>query len=682
MAFKNFPLRTSLTSLVALSAFLPVSACDLSQNHLKIDRSGNAEFQDYRDALAPREAGLGDVGADGVADGDVPDLQAYVSENPEKQKSMPLVSLAVNQSVPLREALFELAKQANYDVELDPRISGSIIFTARNRPFDVVVDRICEIAGLRYKFEDDTLRIELDTPYSQNYKIDYLSFVRKSKSSMDTKVSVSGGEEATTNTGSSFGITSESEADFWGSLETNLKQILDSNATGSYLKTSQDPEITLTTSNPVQNPANPPVPPVDESMLKDGSAVSTVAPQAGEEIFAPMSVPSDGNAQPAATTPQADSSAPAASPVPSEAAAVPTSAPGPQPVGDAQQATPAPQETVLRVESLPTAATGGSPTNQNEVTFTPTFSINKQAGVVSVFANERLHKKVAEYLETLRRASTSQVLIEAKVLEVDLSDQFVTGINWEMLDNIGDFSAFSLGATAPLAAGVSPGINIGFVGSDLSSVVEALSAFGTVHALSSPRITVLNNQPAVLNVAENTVYFELDITRTPITLATGGTAFDTTVESTIKTIPEGILINVTPSINLDDNVISMQVRPTVSRITDSVPDPGAAYLGVDSDIPVVSVKEMDSVLRMKSGQMIVMGGLLEDRSSSDQSGVPVLSEIPLLGAAFRNQAGSVNKSELVVFLKATILKDPQDSIHQTDRELYRTFAQDRRPEKL
>jgi MSHA biogenesis protein MshL len=79
-----------------------------------------------------------------------------------------------------------------------------------------VVERVCEIAGLRYKFEDDTLRIELDTPYSQNYKIDYLSFVRKSKSAVDTKVSVSGGEEATNNTGSSFGISSESEGDFWG----------------------------------------------------------------------------------------------------------------------------------------------------------------------------------------------------------------------------------------------------------------------------------------------------------------------------------------------------------------------------------------------------------------------------------------------------------------------------------
>jgi MSHA biogenesis protein MshL len=321
---------------------------------------------------------------------------------------------------------------------------------------------------------------------------------------------------------------------------------------------------------------------------------------------------------------------------------------------------------------------GGTSTNQNDVTFTPTFSINKQAGVVSVFANERLHKKVQDYLDTLRRATTSQVLIEAKVLEVDLSDQFAAGINWEMLDNFGDFSTLEFGAGMPGTA--TPGVSLGVVGNDLSSLVEALSTFGTVHALSSPRITVLNNQAAVLNVAENTVYFELDITTTPSTAV--GVPPTISVESTIKTVPEGILINVLPSINLDDDVISMQVRPTVSRITDTVADPGAAYLGVDSNIPIVSVKEMDSVLRMKSGQMIVMGGLLEDRSDSTQNGVPVLSEVPLLGAAFRSQTDAVNKSELVVFLKATILDDPQESIHQTDRELYRIFSQDRRPEKM
>jgi general secretion pathway protein D len=132
----------------------------------------------------------------------------------------------------------------------------------------------------------------------------------------------------------------------------------------------------------------------------------------------------------------------------------------------------------------------------------------------------------------------------------------------------------------------------------------------------------------------------------------------------------------------------MQVRPTVTRIDSVKPDPGVAFVaataGVDitSDIPELNVQEIDSVVRMKSGQAMVMGGLLEDRTSSEQNGVPVLSEVPMLGSLFRSQNDKVKKTELVIFLKATILKDAGDSVHTTDRELYRTFAKDRRPTKM
>ncbi|HOO52274.1 MAG TPA: hypothetical protein PLK94_13400, partial [Alphaproteobacteria bacterium] len=135
MTLKAFPFKTTVTSLIALSVFLPASGCDLANNHTKIDRTTNSEFQDYRDALSPRDlqfSSVGDVASD------IPSLQPYVAEDVKSMRPMPLVSVAINQSIPLREALFELAKQADYDIELDPRITGSIIFTARNRPMDVV----------------------------------------------------------------------------------------------------------------------------------------------------------------------------------------------------------------------------------------------------------------------------------------------------------------------------------------------------------------------------------------------------------------------------------------------------------------------------------------------------------------------------------------------------------------
>lgn len=688
MTFRPSALKTTVTSLVALSALMPMSACDLAQNQLKMDRATNNEVQDYRDVLAPREVSMTDGSAAGEGDG--LELQPYVSDVSENMKAMPLVSISINQSIPLREALFELSKQANYDVELDPRIAGSIIFTARNRPFDVVIDRICEIAGLRYKLDGDTLRIELDTPYSQNYKIDYLGMIRKNKSSVDNSISLTTGGEGGPTGGSSFNVESSSDADFWGELDANLKQILASNASGSYLKTEEDPTISLTASNPVA----PPVPPIDESALKEGSAAAAIPPQTGAVVSSPMSVPVT---PPGSTPPVPSSGAPvapagappvaAADPSAASAAAAPTSpAPDAQAVGE--KAAPAPTQTVLKVESLPTAASsGGQSTNRNAVEFTPTFSINKQAGIVSVYANERLHKKVAEYFDELRRSTSSQVLIEAKVLEVRLTDEYAAGIDWNFLDHLGDLE-FSLSVPKPdMVPTTTSLMSLGFAGTDLSSFVTALSRFGTVQALASPRLTVLNNQSAVLNVAENKVYFEVDVTTTttgspPVT--------DTTVDSTIHTVPEGVLINVLPSIDLAKNTISMQVRPTVTKITEYIDDPAVAFVvattpaaaGISSQIPVVNVQEVDSVVKMGSGQMIVMGGLLQDSSSSSSDSLPVLGEAPVIGNLFRNQGDKVSKTELVVFLKATILNDAGESVHQTDKDIYRVFGQDRRPGKL
>jgi len=287
----------------------------------------------------------------------------------------------------------------------------------------------------------------------------------------------------------------------------------------------------------------------------------------------------------------------------------------------------------------------------------------------------------------LRRSSTSQVLIEAKVLEVSLSDEFATGIKWDLLDRVGDFNLTGTFTKPSFSSASTNILTLGFSGDDISSFVDALSRFGTVHALASPRLTVLNNQAAVLNVARNQVYFKLDVESDTTSDGTNATT-SVTVDSEIKTVPEGVLINVMPSINLDKNMVSMQVRPTVTKIEEYVSDPGVAYVAaqnnvdIESLIPIVNVQEVDSVLNMRSGEMMVMGGLLKDSSSSQQEGVPVASEIPIFGGLFRNQGDTVKKSELVIFLKATILNEANESVHQTDRDLYKNFSQDRRPAKM
>ena len=292
---------------------------------------------------------------------------------------------------------------------------------------------------------------------------------------------------------------------------------------------------------------------------------------------------------------------------------------------------------------------------------------------------------MGDYLKLLRRSVTAQVLIEAKVMEVDLSDEFAAGIDWGQVAKVvnhgvfglypGDFTAATLD---PAPIGALTVTNLHADPGEEATVLSAVSRYGLVKALASPRLSVLNNQSAVLNVARNDVYFELKVDST----TDNGTS-QTTVNSTPHNVPEGVLINVQPSIDLENKSISLSVRPTVTRIVGEVADPAVAFLnvaGVVSNVPIVNVQEMDSVINMGSGQAVVMGGLMQDRLDSTQTGVPVLSELPLAGALFRGQSDKSAKTELVIFLKATIVDGtPSDD---TDRDLYRQFSGDRHPIKL
>lgn len=606
-------IRISLVVLGLVATSLTLSSCDLAQNQLKTDRASNQDIQDFRDAMASRLPLADQQASQKEEDNNIPSLKPYVAQPSENLKPMPLVSVSVNQTVPLRDVLFELAKQANYDIELDPRIKGSIIFTAREKPFDTVVKRIAEMSGLRYKFSDDTLRVELDTPYSQNYKVDYLSYVRKNTSSIRNDISVVTGSGA--NTGSGFEAASTSEANFWEELTTNLQQILGVTMSKGNLKTKSTPQITAAEKNAA---------PVEAAVVegKDGDKKVEVQPP----------------------------------------------------------------EATLQVNSLPEDVDNqnNGQGNKKDDADKPSFSLNKQAGIVSVYGTERQQKEIAAYLKELKRSVTAQVLIEAKILEVSLDDQYNTGIDWSSVNLGGDFSITSTSFPIQpfLDADTAPDTGIAFKigGTNVNAVINALSKFGTVRALASPRLTVLNNQSAVLNVAQNLVYFEINIETTQTQTNT-----TTNVNSEIRNVPEGVLINVQPSINLDDRTVSMAIRPTITNVERFEADPGvalqAAAVGADvsSNVPVVQVQEFDSVINMNSGQAVLLGGLMQDRQRSSEQGVPVLSEVPILGNAFKSHVDKLEKTELVVFLKATILDDGKTGIHNTDRELYKTFSQDRRP---
>lgn len=608
--------RAACFALMGFAAFA-LSGCDLSQNYLKTDRSNDMETQDYRDALAPRDNDL----ADKAVDSGIPELKPYMATPSDKLKPMPLVSVSVNQTVPLRDVLYQLAEQADYDLELDPRIRGSIIFTARNRPFDEVIEKIARSASLRYKFSDDSVKIELDTPYQEIYKINYLAHTRTNTSSIGNNISVVSGEGA--DTGSQFRAESTSQIDFWRELATNLDQIITANRDAQTLRTERDPRVTTVAENPA--PVEPVVLRADGEIAQGGEAGTTVQVQ--------------------------------------------------------------PPEAVLRVEPLPeddSAATAAS--NSEEDPFAARYSLNRQAGLVSVFANEHIQKQVGKYLDSLKKSVTSQVLIEAKVLEVSLNDEYAAGIDWASSNLFGNrlnISPTSNGTSLvpSLTPAADPQVSFiaSYISGDFSIVAQALTRFGTVRALASPRLTVLNNQSAVLNVARNEVYITYDIDREE---ATDTSPAVITYDPDIATVPEGVMINVQPSIDLENKTISMAVRPSITQIVGYFDDPTPQLFGADiqSQIPIVNVQEFDSLLQMNNGQAIVLGGLIQDRASATQTGVPVLGEMPLVGALFRNQVDQIRKTELVVLLKSTIIEG--NNIHDTDKDLYRGFSQDRRPFQL
>jgi len=573
------------------------------------------EFGDYKKGLEARPADS-DMFAN-EKNSSVPKMMALSQEDLRTSNitgNIPLVSVSVNQLVSLRDILYDLTDQAEFDLILDPSISGSIIYTARNKPFDQVIAEIADLAGLKYEFKGRNLRIEVDRPYMKRYNISYLNIIRGFESTVTASVTVGTAE----GNGSSYNLNSSSDSDFWLDLSSNLAQIMGLTERFNYvLRTSVDPRAEV-----IAVSAATPVPSSSASSAENSDATGETATAEGG---ATTETATDGQAS-----------------------------------GQSQESGASQQEGGEVVQS---------------------FIVNKLAGMVTIYGTDRQQKTIEAYLEELQRAVATQVLIEAKVLEVELTDEFSTGIDWSAVFREGlGITNFSFSAAAPQMTPPQAGLlTFAMEGSDIDATVTALSRFGIVRALASPRLTVLNNQSASLNVAKNRVFFEISIDQT-----TEEGVTTTEVSSTINTVPEGIIINVLPSVNMNTKEVMMSVRPSVTRIDDTVNDPAVAFLnvpGIESEIPIVDVREIDTVVKMMSGEVVVIGGLMQDRTVSKQEGVPAASEIPFLGGLFRNQGDRIQKYELVILLRAVVL-DNRSSIHPVDKNMYQTYGADRRPFKL
>ena len=288
--------------------------------------------------------------------------------------------------------------------------------------------------------------------------------------------------------------------------------------------------------------------------------------------------------------------------------------------------------------------------------------VNAEAGVINVKASSTQHELIQSFIDRVLRNARRQVMIEATIVEVTLNDQYQAGVDWRVLL---DDEKSGFAANSDLLGGVTEGVIDNAISSfvfgyrDPNSngrlidvTVRLLREFGDTQVLSSPRLMALNNQTAMLKVVEELVYFTVEVTDKDGTTTAQGR---TIIESEVHSVPVGLVMAVTPQISANSE-ITLTIRPTISQKIGDAVDPGtqiaAQFIGgtdVTNTVPVIRVREMESVLRLVNGQIAVLGGLMQDDIKTADRAVPGLSKLPFLGDLFFNvEEMSTQKTELVI----------------------------------
>jgi MSHA biogenesis protein MshL len=307
--------------------------------------------------------------------------------------------------------------------------------------------------------------------------------------------------------------------------------------------------------------------------------------------------------------------------------------------------------------------------------------VNPQAGIVVVRAAPNELRIVEEYLGATHTNVNRQVTLEAKILEVELNDRFQTGVNWSKIHGnytfgqVGGGSAFSgtgLSETAGNTGNLNPSTGIfssisgttasAFGGifsaavrtGDFAAFVELLKSQGEVQVLSSPRVSTVNNQKAVIKIGGDE-FFVTGVSGSAATVA--GTLTVPTVDLT--SFFSGIVLDVTPQIDESNNIV-LHIHPSVSTVAQK--DKTLTVFGQSFTLPLASstIQESDNIVRAQSSQIIVIGGLMKEGSTNDNASVPLLGDIPILGNLFKHQRVTRVKRELVILLKPTIVTAPGD----------------------
>ncbi len=305
--------------------------------------------------------------------------------------------------------------------------------------------------------------------------------------------------------------------------------------------------------------------------------------------------------------------------------------------------------------------------------------VNPISGTVTVLATEQQHQLIQQHLDSITSAVQRQVLIEATIVEVQLSQGYQAGIDWSRLAISGGITLTQalLGGfgAAAAAAGATAGnaITIGYQNptsraGNIGLTVKLLQEFGNTRVLSSPKLMTLNNQTALLKVVDNIVYFEVLTTAATVS---NGVVTPGTTNTTPKTVAVGMVMGVTPQI-AEDGRVSLNIRPTISRVSRFLVDPNP-NLAVDRPnlVPEIQVREMESVLQVGSGQTVILGGLMQDDAKFKREQLPGADQIGAAGDLLRFRNENATKTELVIFLRPTVVTNP--SLDSDELKFFQRF---------
>jgi MSHA biogenesis protein MshL len=506
-------------------------------------------------------------------------------------------------NVPAQEILFALARDAKVNLDIYPGVQGNVTLNAINQTLPQILDRVSKQIDIRYELNGPNLSVMPDTPYLKQYKIDYVNMTRDAEGGISNSTQVgsgitgaAGGAQAGASTGnnnSQLNIKDVSKNRFWETLVQNIKDIL--HETDKILPAGSSETVVQQSSN--------------VSTTGTGMQTTTRGKKSGKAPGIENS-PNPANLQEGATT-------------------------------------------VTRTSTFREAAS---------------VIANPETGIITVRATGKQHEKIQQFIDQVMANARRQVMIEVTIAEVSLNKNYQQGIDWSRVllaastkgftinqgltggpfTNPPSSSTFVLGYTNPTS-------KLG----NLKATVSLLSSFGDVKVLSSPTLSVMNNQTAMLRVVDNLVYFTVESNSSQ-----SQTSIVTTYTTTPHSVPVGLTMSITPQIS-DSDSVQIDVRPSITRILTPVQDPNPALscnnntlvtcTPIVSTIPQVQTREMESVLKIEDNQIAVLGGLMEDELNNQTYSVPLLGDIPLLGELFKFRNDTTTKTELVIFLRPTVI---------------------------